>query len=261
MKKSLLALALAFTTSLSVAQTQVALPSEPMFTSVSTVSPNAVAALASPNTNSVFIDQSGSMPSVSILQDGSGNKSGTVASPVYLRGTNQSVQINQTGVQNTIALSAKNLDTGASVGASIQLRQIGNNNTMDISCGVGATSDGGINLTGCNSADMNAQFVGNSNSIQFRGTGDNLVIQYNVSGNGNQFFVDTVGSDHSQTVAMIGDNNTMNVIQISTLGSSILVDSWGSGNDFSIRQSGSISSVLHLKNVSTSGSFNIIQRN
>jgi hypothetical protein len=209
----------------------------------------------------VFIDQSGANPNVNMLQDGSGNKMGTAADPVYLRGQDQKIQASQMGDQNTLALSVRNPDSGTTVGATVQVRQIGDSNTVDIACGVGTLGDGVTALTGCRSADINVKIVGDTNTFQSRATGESISKQYDVSGTGNEFYIDVSGNDHSQTVKVVGDNNIMNVTQISSLGSSLLIDHWGNNNTFTISQSGTVSNVIDLRSVSTSGSFTVIQRN
>jgi hypothetical protein len=55
----------------------------------------------------------------------------------------------------------------------------------------------------------------------------------------------------------------MNINQRSTgaAGSSIWIDLNGTGNSMTIAQTGSIDNVLNIKSVSSSGTFNIVQKN
>lgn len=261
MKKTLLAVLLAATLP-AMAQTAVTAPATPTPPTVATVSPNAVAALAQSTTNRVFIDQSGDNPNVNMTQDGSGNKAGSSARPIYLRGVDQTVITRQIGASNEINLELVNGLSGT-VGASVTIQQIGDSNKVDAACGYGTASTGGTALTGCKSADLNWKFTGDSNELQFRGTGDDLKSAIEVTGDVNKFYIDAVGNKHSQTIKVVGDTNTFNINQRSTgaAGSSVWVDLNGNSNTMNISQLGTIDSVVNIKSVSNSGTFNITQKN
>lgn len=241
-------------------------------------------ALTQSATNRVFIDQDGERPNVSVTQTGSGNTTGsdsmyskiitgivdrlnpggvrqyTVNSAIYLRGDDQSVILNQLGNNNTIAMKAISPDI-ASQGVDITIQQLGNSNFADVLCGSGSSSAGTV-LTGCKNAEINWKFTGNSNAIQFRGTGDDLNSQITVSGNANEFNVDAVGNKHNQTLHVSGDYNVFNVSQtgVSTYGSSLWVDVTGSSNKFTISQAGTQDNVIKITSVGSSGIWNLIQR-
>lgn len=246
-----------------MAQTAVTAPTSPTIPTMVTVSPNAVAALASSTTNRVFIDQSGDNPNVNMTQEGSGNKAGSAGRPVYLRGIDQVVVTKQIGNNNEINLEVVNATTGASVGAKVTIQELGNSNKVDAACGYGNASDGTTALTGCKAADLNWKFSGNSNELQFRGTGNDIKSAIDVLGNGNKFYMDVIGDKHSETIKVAGDTNTFNINQRSTgaAGSSIWVDLAGNGNNMNISQAGTVDSVLNIKAISNSGTFNIVQKN
>lgn len=262
MKKTLLALMLAAALP-AFAQTAVTVPTTPTIPTMVTVSPNATAALASATTNRVFIDQSGDNPDVNMTQEGSGNKAGSAARPVYLRGIDQTVVTRQIGSTNEIMLEAVNATTGAGQGVNITIQQIGDSNTVDAACGYGNASDGTTALTGCKAADLNWKFTGDSNDLQFRGTGEDIKSAIDVTGDSNVFRIDVVGNKHTQTIAVTGDSNTMNINQRSTgaAGSSVWVNLTGNNNAMNIAQTGSVDSVLNITSVSNSGTFNIVQKN
>lgn len=253
---------------------------------VLTVSPNAVSALGSNTTNRVFVDQSGENPDVSITQTGVGNTVGsnatytkaitgipqrlngqtpatrsfTVDTPLYLRGADQDITIVQTGNNNTISLRAEN-PTTAGEGVSINIQQIGNSNFVDAQCGGGATV-GGTALTTCKDATISWKWTGNSNVMQFKGTGDSLNSQVEVTGNSNEMYVDAVGDKHSQVIKVAGDYNVFNISQTgnSTNGSSVWVDLTGNSNKFTVSQAGTQDNVVHIKSVANTGNWNIVQR-
>lgn len=262
MKKTLLAIILAASLP-AFAQTSVATPAAPVIPNMVSVSPNALAALASATTNSIFIDQSGDNPNVNMTQDGSGNKAGTGGRPVYLRGIDQTIVTRQIGATNEISLEAVNNTTGSGQGVNITIQQIGNSNRVDAACGYGNASDGTTALSGCKAADLNWKFTGNSNDFQFRGTGDDLKSAVDVAGDSNIFRIDAIGNKHSQTIKVIGDSNTFDINQRSTgaAGSSIWIDLAGNSNTVTLSQIGTIDNVINIKSVSNNGMFNIIQKN
>jgi hypothetical protein len=262
MKKTLLAILLAVTLP-AMAQTAVTAPAAPVIPTMVTVSPNATAALANATTNRIFIDQSGDNPNVNMTQDGTGNAAGSGGRPIYLRGIDQIVVTRQIGVNNDISLEAVNNTTGTGQGVNITIQQIGNTNRVDAACGYGNASDGTTALSGCKAADINWKFTGNSNDLQFRGTGDDLKSAVDVTGNSNIFRIDAIGDKHSQTIKVAGDSNTFDINQRSAgaAGSSIWVDLAGNSNTFTMSQTGTIDNVINIKSVSNSGTFNITQKN
>ena len=262
MKQILLALAI-LTAFPAMAQTAVAAPSALTIASMATVSPNATAALAIATTNRIFIDQSGDNPNVNMTQDGTGNKAGSANRPVYLRGIDQVIVTRQIGASNEINLELVNDTTGTGKGVKATIQQIGDSNKVDAACGYGTASTGATALTGCNAADLNWKFTGDSNELQFRGTGADLKSAVEVSGDTNKFYIDAIGDKHSQTIKVAGDTNEFNINQRSTgvAGSSIWIDVSGNSNKFNLSQTGTIDSVINIKSVSNTGIFNITQKN
>jgi hypothetical protein len=262
MKKTIITILLAAAFPV-MAQTAVSAPAAPTIPAMITVSPNATAALSTATTNRIFIDQSGDNPNVNMTQDGSGNKAGSAQRPIYLRGIDQTVVTRQIGATNEINLEAVNNTTGTGQGVNITIQQIGNTNIVDAACGYGNASDGTTALSGCKAADLNWKFTGNSNDLQFRGTGDDIKSAIDVAGNSNVFRIDAIGDKHTQTIKVAGDTNTFNINQRSTgaAGSSIWVDLVGNSNNLTIAQTGTIDNVLNIKSVSNSGTFNITQKN
>jgi hypothetical protein len=284
MKQLLLVLAL-LTAFPVIAQQAVLAPTTPTIPSVATVSPNAASALAVSTTNRVFIDQSGENPNVNITQTGTGNTVGadttyqkaltgipnrlgtpttrawTLSSPVYLRGADQTIVTVQTGNNNTIGLRAENPTTTGD-GVNVTIQQIGNSNVVDAACGGGTASNGTTALTGCKDAVLNWKFAGNTNVMQFRGTGDNLNSNVDTAGNSNEFYIDAIGNSHSQTLKVVGDFNVFNVSQTSTgaSGSSAWIDVTGSTNRFTVNQAGTVDSVVNIKSVASTGTWNINQK-
>lgn len=265
MKKTIISILLAAAFPV-MAQTAVTAPTTPTFPAMQTVTAGATAALANTTvTNRVFIDQSGATPNVNVNQDGSGNEQGTAAKPVYLRGINQTLTTNQVGNLNSILLEVINPTTGAGVGATVTIQQLGNSNKVDALCGQGTASDGATSLAGgCKAADLNWKFDGNSNELQYRGAGADMINHIDVTGDTNKFFIDQVGDKHSQLISVGGSGNTFHINQAggSTNGSHIVVSMTSStGNAVNIAQTGVVDNYLNLKTAgTTSGTFNIVQK-
>ncbi len=269
-----------FAQSVAVTQPSPNAPVQPVLT----ISANAVTALGSNTTNRVFVDQSGENPDVSITQTGVGNTVGanatytkgitnipqrlvgggtrnfTVDTPMYLRGADQDITVVQTGNNNTVSLRAEN-PTSSGDGVSINIQQIGDSNFVDASCGGGSSSTGTA-LTTCKDATISWKWTGNSNVMQFKGTGDSLNSQVEVTGNSNEMYIDAVGDKHSQVIKVAGDYNVFNISQTanSTNGSSVWIDLTGNSNKFAISQAGTQDNVIHIKSVANTGNWNIVQR-
>ena len=285
MKKTIITMMLltafpVFAQSVAVTQPSPNAPVQPVLT----ISANAVTALGSNTTNRVFVDQSGENPDVSITQTGVGNTVGanatytkgitnipqrlvgggtrnfTVDTPMYLRGADQDITVVQTGNNNTVSLRAEN-PTSSGDGVSINIQQIGDSNFVDASCG-GGTSSTGTALTTCKDATISWKWTGNSNVMQFKGTGDSLNSQVEVTGNSNEMYIDAVGDNHSQVIKVAGDYNVFNISQTanSTNGSSVWIDLTGNSNKFAISQAGTQDNVVHIKSVANTGNWNIVQR-
>lgn len=285
MKKTIITLMLftAFNTFAQSVGVTAPAPSAPV-APVLTISPNAVAALGTSTTNRVFVDQSGENPNVSMTQTGVGNTLGsdatytknisnipqrlstpttrgfTVSTPIYLRGADQIVTLIQTGNNNTMSLRVENPLTSGD-GANVSIQQIGDSNFVDASCG-GGTSGSGTALTTCKDATISWKWTGNSNVMQFKGTGDSLNSQVEVTGNSNEMYIDAIGDRHSQVIKVAGDFNVFNISQTATSsnGSSVWVDLTGSSNKFAISQAGTQDNVVHVKSVANTGTWNIVQR-
>jgi len=236
------------------AQSAPTLPTTATPPTMLTVSPNATAALNDATTNSIFIDQSGISPTVNMTQIGAGNKAGTSADPVYLRGGNQVITTIQDGNNNIIdKLSITTNGSSGTTAPNVAIRQIGNSNTADVACDTSV---------GCSNLGLNYRFTGDTNTMVFRGSGADIVSNVDVAGSGNAFNILATGNKHSQVVSVSGDNNTFNLTQTSsgTNGSSIQITQQGTGAAFTVQQTGSVDNVLRINSVASGGSFSVIQR-
>jgi hypothetical protein len=218
------------------------------------------ASLNASTTNIIYLEQTGNSPTISINQDGNGNRAGTDGSGVInsmkLEGDLQIVTINQTGANNVINTLRVKGDE-----ANVYLNQLGNSNTANLS--VGQT----IIATGSAASDTNAlidfRFLGNNNTANYTGNGTALQAAVYVTGDGNTLNLRQESTAGQQMlINLVGsDNNTVNVLQSSaSLSSLVLAQNGPGGTTFNVSQTGTFSNVANIQATAAGGSFNIIQR-
>jgi hypothetical protein len=232
---------------------QTVLPTAPTPPAIVTTSPNEVTAAAVATTNKVYIDQEGGNVDVNIVQTGTANIIGDNADPIYLRGDNQSVIAVQTGNGNELYMGVVSA-TGATGIAAVTVRQIGNLNTADIRCGT-LQSD-----AICNKFDLNARFTGDSNSLVFHGSGENIRNSMDITGDNNAFNIDALSPNATQTILVTGDYNDFDVTQTGlggTFGHSLYVNLTGTLNTITTQQYGASETVININSAGSNGTFNI----
>ena len=202
-------------------------------------------ALHNATTNIIYLEQSGSTPTVSIVQDGNSNRagsdaSGTVASMV-IKGNSQVVTIEQVGVGNII--NSYHLAVS----------------TINAVCGDSSAGTGCANASLDWRLDSTGKQVGNT--LNYSGQGANLVSSIYVTGGGNTINSQQIGDNHQQLINLTNtDNNTVNVLQSSATASSLVLTQNGTGSTtFNISQTGTYSNVANISATAAGGSFNIIQ--
>lgn len=249
-KSLLVGAALVYGTS-AIAQT--VLPTAPTPPTIVTTSPNEVSASAVATTNIVYIDQSGNNVDVNVVQTGTANRIGSSVDPIYLSGDNQTVIATQTGNGNELYMGIVST-IGASGIANITVRQIGNLNAADIRCGVG---QGEAN---CNQLDMNVRFTGDSNSLVFHGSGENIRNSMDINGDNNTFNIDALSPNATQTILVTGDYNNFDITQTGlggTFGHSLYANLTGTLNTITTQQYGASETVININAVGSNGTFNI----
>jgi hypothetical protein len=261
MKKTLLAIILAATLP-AFAQTAPTAPTQasaPAITTAATTrfAAGVTAALGASTTNIIYLEQTGSSPTVSINQDGNSNRAGAdragVINSMLLNGNSQVVTIDQTGNNNMINTMKI---TGNE--ANVYLLQSGDSNTANVSAGL-TTSASGTAAANTN-ALLDFRFTGNSNTANYTGNGSALQAAVYATGNGNTFNLlqsSTVGQQ--MLVDVSGSNNTVNASQTSASMSSLVLTQNGTGATFNIAQSGAFANAANISAVAAGGTFNIIQ--
>lgn len=218
------------------------------------------ASLNASTTNIIYLEQTGTTPTISINQDGNSNRAGSDATgainSMILNGNNQVVTIDQTGNLNVINTLKV---TGNS--ANVYLLQNGNSNSANVS--VGQTTSASATQAYTNAAALDLRFTGNSNSFDYVGNGPALQAAVYVTGDGNTVNMTQTSTAGQQALINLNssDNNTVNVTQTSAgLSSLVLTQNGTGGTTFNVSQTGTYSNVANITASAAGGSFNIIQR-
>ena len=249
--------------------------------------------------NSVYIDQAGDNATISVTQDGGGNKvrglqaQGTNDNtiPAKIRGDSANVTINQVGSSNIAELGI-NAQVSGQTSVNLNYSTIdannstGSNNYARFELGI----DGGakasntvVNVTqvqGGNTALVKTQ--GDSNTINVNQSGGSATFDTQVNANNTtQTITTSGGTGNSVTTRLTGDGGTVtamvngasNTISVTqdgpggTNGHSAVMNINGTGNAVNISQSGSSGdNIANLKigssgSASNSNTVSITQRN
>jgi hypothetical protein len=178
--------------------------------------------------NEVYIEQVGDSSTITVTQDGTGNKVGDsgVGNEAFIGGGSNTVTIDQIGSNNTLAMTVN----GAS--ASVIVDVTGSGNESTINCGTTQSA-------GCSSSTIKQVIVGDDNIVtQNLGTGANHSSEINITGSTNTV-THTSTNTGASTVAITatGDLNTIGVTQSGITAKTVSVNSTGNSNTVSITQS------------------------
>jgi hypothetical protein len=178
--------------------------------------------------NEVYIEQVGDNSSITITQDGTGNKVGESGAGLdaFVGGGSNSVIIDQIGSNNTLAMVVNGTSTSSTVSIT------GSGNESVINCGTTQSA-------GCSGSVINQQVNGDNNVItQNLGTGANHASFVNISGDTNTVTHNSTNSGASTTIiTATGDLNTIGVTQSGLTAKTVNVNSTGNSNTVNIVQS------------------------
>lgn len=235
-------------------------------TSTTRFAAGVTSALNSATTNIIYLEQTGSSPTVSINQDGNSNRAGSNATgtinSMILNGNTQVVTIDQTGNNNIINTMKITGDA-----TNVYLEQKGNSNTANVSCGLTTACSAAGQYT--NVAALDWRFTGNSNTLNYTGNGPALQAAVYVTGASNSVTIQQTSTAGQQALITVGaagtggasDFNNISLTQSSAGLSSLVLNQTGTGNTtFNISQTGTYSNVANIQAVAAGGSFNIIQK-
>ena len=234
--------------------------------------------------NSIYIDQSGDNSTITMVQDGSGNKvkgillngtAGGTTDPAKLLGNAQTINIEQTGANNVLALGINSTQGGSvtgfsNIGVNLKYQVTGGGNTGYINInnnGQGTASGNVVDIRQDGGATATLNMTGSSNQLTVNTAGgagntftgninasETVAVINQTSGGGNQTTLDMTGTKGQVSVTSIGAANITNVTQSAygTTGAIVLIDITGSGNQTNVTQSGSYDHYANIK--LTSGS-------
>lgn len=225
--------------------------------------------------NTIYIDQSGDNSTITMTQDGSGNKvkgilsngnAGNTTDPSVLIGNNQTITINQVGqnnvlsmgIQTTIGANGKGIDLNYSAinGGNIAIINSNNSGSGTSAGNVAAfTHSGGgaittLDLLGSDN-QLSVTTAGGANN-KFTGTinaNDTNVTVNQTGGAGNETTLNLTGNKGQINITTVGATNLTNITQSAsgTTGAQVILDITGSGNSTTVTQSGLFDHYANIK--------------
>jgi hypothetical protein len=176
--------------------------------------------------NDVYIEQVGDSSTITITQDGSGNKVGDALNAAYIGSGSNIVTIDQIGSNNELNLVVNGSST------DVVIDTTGSGNIQTVNCGTTSSA-------GCSGSTIKQVVSGDDNTItQNLGAGANHYSEINVIGSSNAItHTSTNTGVTSAIITATGDTNTIGVTQSGTLPQSITVNSTGNLNNITINQS------------------------
>jgi trimeric autotransporter adhesin len=178
--------------------------------------------------NEVYIEQVGDSSTITVTQDGTGNKVGDsgTGNEAFIGGGSNTVTIDQIGSNNILAMVVN----GAS--ASVVVDVVGSGNESTINCGTTQSA-------GCSSSTIKQVISGDDNIVtQNLGTGANHYSEINITGSTNTVTHTSTNSGASTVnITATGDLNTIGVTQSGLTAKTVSVNSTGNSNTVSITQS------------------------
>lgn len=178
--------------------------------------------------NEVYIEQVGDSSTITVTQDGTGNKVGDsgAGNEAFVGGGSNTVTIDQIGSNNILAMTVN----GAS--ASVIVDVTGSGNESTINCGTTQSA-------GCSSSTIKQVIAGDDNIVtQNLGTGANHYSEINITGSTNTVTHTSTNTGASTVnITATGDLNTIGVTQSGLTAKTVSVNSTGNSNTVSITQS------------------------
>jgi hypothetical protein len=243
--------------------------------------------LATASDNSIYIDQAGDNATITILQDGAGNRVRGVqgvgtgnTTPAVLQGDAINVDIQQIGSGNILNMGVVTTTANGSSPTSITLAITGNNSTTTLdlnNAGTGSnasttldvdqTGDGGVinlNILGSNNNFTATQTGGNNNQLIATINANNTNVNISQSGGGgNETTLNLTGDKGTIDITTVGTNNITNITQSGggVTGHNSTLNYNGSSNSTTINQSGTIDTMVNIVSVGSGNTFSITTSN
>jgi hypothetical protein len=246
-----------------------------------------ISAISWATDNSVYIEQAGDNSTITMTQDGAGNRikgiltngtAGANTDPAKLVGNNQTITVNQAGPNNVLTLGAnstvgtngKGIDINYQVDVGGNIGFINSNNN---GLGVSAGSLIDIIQLGGNAVST-ISMLGNTNSLTVRSSGgggnsiDAIIDADNVTAVVNQ----TLGGSNDTTLNLTGNKGTVNITSTGAanissvtqsgggvMGNDVKIVLDGQGNQTTVSQAGVNDNVIDYKVLGSNNIANIVQ--
>ena len=246
-----------------------------------------VSAISWATDNSVYIDQAGDNSTITMTQDGAGNRikgiltngtAGANTDPSKLVGNNQTVTVNQAGPNNILTLGAnstigtngKGIDINYSVDVGGNIGFINsNNNGQGVSAGslidiiqLGGNAVATISMLGNNNSLTVRSSGGGGNSIVADIDADNVTAVVDQTlGGGNETILNLTGNKGSVNITSTGATNLSNVTQSGggVNGNDVKIVLDGSGNQTTVSQAGVNDNTVDYKVLGSNNIASIVQ--
>ena len=174
--------------------------------------------------NEVYIEQVGNSSTINITQQGTDNRIGDAATPAYIGSGSNTVTIDQIGSTNTLDMVVN----GA--GTDVTVMTTGDNNIQNINCGT-------TQSTSCSGSVITTTITGDNNNTT-QDLGSNHTSTMNINGDNNTVsHTSTATGVTSANITVSGNTNTVGVTQSGMLNKSVTVTSTGNSNNINITQS------------------------
>ena len=236
--------------------------------------------------NSIYIDQAGDSSTITMTQDGTGNRIRGIQSqgagdttPAVIKGNNLTLTVDQIGSGNKLALgldigtASGNIDTlvkykvtGNDAVASINMNASGTGVSMSNVIDIQQTGNAAITTLAMLGSGNNVGVVqngGSNNKFVANINGDNITATVNnTAGAGNETTLNLTSDNSTVLIDTVGATNKTTISQSGgTLGNYAKIDVLGSGNTIGINQSGSVDNLTNIKIVGSSNTYSVIQKN
>lgn len=246
--------------------------------------------------NSIYIDQTGDSSTITMTQDGSGNKikgigttvgsAGTDGTTAKLNGNAQTINIEQTGQNNVLSLGVKTTQGGglsigstsyANIGIHLNYQVTGGYNIgiLDINNDSRGGSTGSVvSIVQDGNATAKLRMTGTENQVNVNTSGgggnifdatinaSNVIANVTQSGGGgNETTLDITGDKATTLITTVGAANLTDVTQSggSVSGVYAKLEITGSSNQTSITQGGLFDHIADVKVVGSSNNITIAQ--
>lgn len=176
--------------------------------------------------NDIYVEQVGDSSTVTLIQQGSGNRMGTPSDSVYIGSGSNNVYLKQQGDNNELDMVVNGAST------NVNVTTVGSGNIQTIDCGTTVSA-------GCSGSDIKQTTTGDTNTItQSLGTGANHTSWITTTGDNNTI---THTSTNSGTtvgkITVTGGLNSVSLTQSGLTAKNAIINTTGDSNTVSVTQS------------------------